>query len=115
MRVIDREVTFLTNEEIEKFFATIPRETIQWKRDYAIAKCVYSTGLRISELTALNRNDVNLETLELPKMLFENTFSIEMIILLHYLSDIISQKPISTLPCLMTILCVWLDFLLPIW
>ena len=64
MRVIDREVTFLTNEEIEKFFATIPRETIQWKRDYAIAKCVYSTGLRISELTALNRNDVNLETLE---------------------------------------------------
>lgn len=64
MRVIDREVTFLTSEEITKFFDTIPRDMIQWKRDYAITKCVYSTGLRISELTALNRNDVNLETME---------------------------------------------------
>ncbi len=64
MRVVDREVTFLTNEEIEEFFGSIDRETIQWKRDYAICECIYSTGLRISELTALNRWDVNLETLE---------------------------------------------------
>lgn len=64
MRVIDREVTFLTSEEIERFFDTIDRDTIQWKRDYAICECIYSTGLRISELTALNRWDVNLETLE---------------------------------------------------
>lgn len=33
-------------------------------RDYAICECIYSTGLRISELTALDRKDVNLETLE---------------------------------------------------
>lgn len=64
MRVQDREVTFLTNEEIERFFSAIPRETIQWKRDYAICECIYSTGLRISELTALDRADVNFETLE---------------------------------------------------
>ena len=64
MKVEDREVTFLTSEEIERFFASMPHESIQWKRDYAIAMCIYSTGLRISELTTLNRNDVNLETME---------------------------------------------------
>jgi integrase/recombinase XerD len=64
MKTSDREVTFLTNEEIDRFFETIKQETIQWKRDFAIAECIYSTGLRISELTALNRNDVNFETLE---------------------------------------------------
>lgn len=64
MKVNDREVTFLTNEEITRFFEAMPRETIQWKRDYAIAECIYSTGLRISELTALDRGDVNFETLE---------------------------------------------------
>lgn len=60
----DREVTFLTNEEITRFFETIPRDDIQWLRDYAICECIYSTGLRISELTSLDRNDVNLDTLE---------------------------------------------------
>ncbi len=64
LRVQDREVTFLTGEEIERYFAAIPRESIQWKRDYAISECIYSTGLRISELTALGRADVNFETLE---------------------------------------------------
>ncbi len=64
MRVEDREVTFLTGDEIERYFAAIPREMIQGLRDYAISECIYSTGLRISELTALNRQDVNFETLE---------------------------------------------------
>lgn len=64
MKVNDREVTFLTNEEIEIFFGSIDQETIQWKRDFAICECIYSTGLRISELTTLDRSDVNLETLE---------------------------------------------------
>jgi len=64
MKVQDREVTFLTGEEIERYFAAIPREMIQWLRDYAISECIYSTGLRISELTALDKQDVNFETLE---------------------------------------------------
>lgn len=64
MKVQDREVTFLTGEEIERYFAAIPRETIQWLRDYAISECIYSTGLRISELTSLDRWDVNFETME---------------------------------------------------
>lgn len=64
MKAPDREVTFLTNDEIERFFASIDQEDIQWVRDFAICECIYSTGLRISELTNLDRNDVNLETME---------------------------------------------------
>ncbi len=64
MKVIDREVTFLTSEEVQKFFEIIPSENIQWMRDFAISKCIYSTWLRISELTTLDRWDVNLETME---------------------------------------------------
>ena len=64
MKTNDREVTFLTQEEIENFFASIDRETIRGKRDFAICECIYSTGLRISELTSLNKNDVNLKTME---------------------------------------------------
>lgn len=33
-------------------------------RDSAICQCIYSTGLRISELTALDIRDVNLDTME---------------------------------------------------
>lgn len=64
VKAIDREVTFLTPEEISRFFDAIPQTHIRGKRDRAIAECIYSTGLRISELTGLNRNDVNLETRE---------------------------------------------------
>lgn len=64
LKTTDREVTFLTNEEINNFFENISTETIQGKRDFAICECIYSTGLRISELTALNREDINLETME---------------------------------------------------
>lgn len=64
LKTEDREVTFLTPEEIENFFENISQETIQGKRDFAICECIYSTGLRISELTALNITDVNLETQE---------------------------------------------------
>lgn len=64
MKTEDREVTFLTQAEVESFFDVIETETIQGKRDFAIAECIYSTGLRISELTNLNRDDINLETME---------------------------------------------------
>jgi site-specific recombinase XerD len=64
MKPPDREVTFLTTEEITRFFEMIGRETLREKRDYAICQCIYSTGLRISELTALDIQDVNLDTLE---------------------------------------------------
>ncbi len=64
MKSPDREVTFLTDDEIKEFFLSIDQTDIQWIRDFAICECIYSTWLRISELTALNRKDVNFETLE---------------------------------------------------
>ena len=60
----DREVTFLDTAEIVRIFDQIDTTTIQWKRDAAIIECIYSTGLRISELTALNKSAINLDTRE---------------------------------------------------
>ena len=60
----DREVTFLDAPEIVRIFAEIDTSTIQWKRDAAIIECIYSTGLRISELTGLNKSAINLDTRE---------------------------------------------------
>ena len=46
-----RMVEFLTQEELEKLFAKPNTNTLIGKRDLAIMECIYSTGLRISELT----------------------------------------------------------------
>jgi len=59
-----RRVEFLTEEELKTLFASIDTKKINGKRDLAIMKCIYSTGLRISELCKLNKNDINLETKE---------------------------------------------------
>ncbi len=59
-----RRVEFLSDEELERLFKAPDVGTIIWKRDLAIMMCIYSTGLRISELTSLNKKDINLETLE---------------------------------------------------
>ncbi len=60
----ERKVAFLDKDEVSRLLAQIDLETIQWIRDLAIMECIYSTGLRISELVALNRIDVNLATQE---------------------------------------------------
>lgn len=60
----DREVTFLDTAEIFRIFHQIDTSTIQWKRDAAIIECIYSTGLRISELTSLDKSAINLDTRE---------------------------------------------------
>ncbi len=60
----DRRVEFLTEDELQRLFKTPDSETIIWARDLAIMECIYSTGLRISELTALNKKDIDLERKE---------------------------------------------------
>jgi site-specific recombinase XerD len=62
----DRQVTFLSQEEVNRLLEGGPDEgkPIRNLRDRAILECIYSTGLRISELTNLNRDSINLETLE---------------------------------------------------
>ena len=59
-----RMVEFLTEDEIERLFRTPDTSTMIWIRDIAIMECIYSTWLRISELTNLNKTDINLERKE---------------------------------------------------
>lgn len=60
----DRHVEFLNEDELERLFNAPNADTIIWTRDLAIMECIYSTWLRISELTALNKNDINLNRRE---------------------------------------------------
>ena len=60
----ERMVEFLTQEELERLFLAPDQTTLIGTRDYAIMQCIYSTGLRISELTSLNINDIDLNQKE---------------------------------------------------
>ena len=59
-----RMVEFLTEDELERLFAAVRPSTIIGARDIAIMECIYSTGLRISELTGLNIKDIDLDRQE---------------------------------------------------
>lgn len=55
-----KQVTFLHFEEIENMLATIPDDASEQNlRDRAIIELLFSSGLRVSELTNLNRDHVN--------------------------------------------------------
>lgn len=60
-----RELQFLTGEEVDKLLNAPSLSTIQGLRDKAILEVFYSTGLRVSDLTALNKNSINIERREL--------------------------------------------------
>ncbi len=59
-----RQVEFLTQEELERLFKVPDTKTLIWTRDLAIMKMIYSTGLRISELTSLDIKNVDLKRKE---------------------------------------------------
>jgi len=58
----EREVEFLELEEVERLISAISGNKISDLRDKAILELLFSTGLRVSELSGLNRNSVNLKT-----------------------------------------------------
>lgn len=60
----ERKIEFLTEEELQILFESISGNDIKNLRDLAIMKMIYSTGLRISELIMLNKNDINLASKE---------------------------------------------------
>lgn len=60
----ERHVEFLNEEELERLFKAPDTKTLIWTRDLAIMECIYSTGLRISELTWLDIKDINLKRRE---------------------------------------------------
>lgn len=63
-KVPGRTVEVLGREELEAMFASIDVTKRNGLRDLAILHLLYSTGLRVSELSNLNRKDVNLESRE---------------------------------------------------
>lgn len=59
-----KQVTFLAPEELERLFNAPKLNTPSGLRDRAILELLFSSGLRVSELVALNRADINLKRKE---------------------------------------------------
>jgi len=59
-----REVEFLSPEEINRILNIATGKSLKLLRDRAILELLFSTGLRVSELVKLNRAQVNLQTQE---------------------------------------------------
>lgn len=58
----DRVPKFLNNQQMKKLFEVQNLDKKSGIRDKAIIETLYSTGLRVSELVALNRDEVNFDT-----------------------------------------------------
>ncbi|MDO8530472.1 MAG: tyrosine-type recombinase/integrase [bacterium] len=57
----EKTVKFLTLEQLQKLFLTPDTSTIQGMRDRAILELFFSTGMRVSELTSLNREQIKIK------------------------------------------------------
>ena len=57
----ERPVRFLTLEQLEKLFSVIDTSKIQGLRDRAILESLFSTGMRIAELVAFNKEQIKLK------------------------------------------------------
>ncbi len=64
----ERQISFLDNEELEAILKQPDIRTPQGLRDKAILDLFFSTGLRVSELCNLKRDDINLEKSEFSVM-----------------------------------------------
>lgn len=56
----ERQVRFLTLEKVEKLFSVPDTKKVQGLRDRAILETFFSTGMRISELTSLNKEQIKI-------------------------------------------------------
>jgi len=63
-KIEERQVKFLSGEQVDRLLNAPSLSTIQGKRDKAILEVLFSTGLRVSELSGLDRDKVNLDTRE---------------------------------------------------
>lgn len=59
-----KQVTFLQSQELENLFQAPDLASEQGIRDRAILELLFSSGLRVSELVALNQTDINLKRRE---------------------------------------------------
>jgi site-specific recombinase XerD len=63
-KVEERQVKFLTGEQVDRILNAPSLSTIQGKRDKAILEVFFSTGLRVSELVKLDRDKINMDRKE---------------------------------------------------
>lgn len=63
-KVVRKQVTFLSPEELERLFAEPDVTVIGGLRDRAILELLFSSGLRVSELVGLDREHINLKRRE---------------------------------------------------
>lgn len=63
-KVVRKQVTFLTPEELERLFKQPDINTVPGLRDRAILELLFSSGLRVSELVGLDKDHVNLKRRE---------------------------------------------------
>lgn len=63
-RTTRKQVTFLHYDEVQNLLDCIDTDTETGLRDRAIIELLFSGGLRVSELTKLNRDSINLERRE---------------------------------------------------
>ncbi len=59
-----KQVTFLSEDELARLFSEPDTGKLAGMRDRAILELLFSSGLRVSELTSLNRDHINLKRLE---------------------------------------------------
>lgn len=63
-KVVRKQVTFLSPEELARLFERPDISTLNGLRDRAILELLFSSGLRVSELVALDRDHINLKRRE---------------------------------------------------
>lgn len=57
----EKNINFLTLDQIEKLFNAVDISDIKGLRDRAILETLFSTGLRVAELVSLNRDQIKLK------------------------------------------------------
>jgi site-specific recombinase XerD len=60
----DRQVKFLSGDQVDRLLNSPSLSTIQGKRDKAILEVLFSTGLRVSELCKLDIDKINFDSRE---------------------------------------------------
>lgn len=63
-KATERQIVFLDADELDEILHAPETKTLQGWRDKAILDLLFSTGLRVSELCNLKKNDINLEKSE---------------------------------------------------
>lgn len=63
-KVADRQVKFLSGEQVDRLLGAPTLSDIQGIRDKAVLEVLFSTGLRVSELTSLNRDKIDFDRRE---------------------------------------------------